>query len=111
MTVDERDRSTRSQLDAQVQYTSIRSTVCGHPTKKVRTNAQDRPVPVTYGLLQSTLGKEKRETIKVLFDSGTSSTIASKRIASHLRIKKDSSTQWTTAAGTLTTTSYCKMSL
>ena len=52
--------------------------------------------PITFGILKTKLGKIKNsrlKTIKVLFDSGASETIASKSVLGDIRTSKASNQQ------------------
>ena len=55
------------------------------------------------------LGKPSPTTIKILFDSGASSSIAQKEIVKKLRIKKEKSTEWENQIGTFKTSEKCKV--
>ena len=84
-------------------YSTFRTNAVGHSCKKPRTG--DKYSPIVYALLQSSMGKEKRTTVKVLLDSGASHTIVNKRCVRKLRRKRASSAEWSTAAGTFSTNS------
>ena len=84
-------------------YSTFRTSAVGHSRKKPRTS--DRYSPIVYALLQSSMGKDKRTTVKVLLDSGASHTIVSKHCVRKLRRKKVSEAAWSTAAGTFSTNS------
>ena len=56
-----------------------------------------------------TLGKNKTQRIRVLCDSGASGTILNRKFAEKLRIRKDKSSTWATAAGSFNTTERTKI--
>jgi hypothetical protein len=65
--------------------------------------------PVAFGRLQTTLGQPKTTTIKILFDSGSTQSHVRKENVKKLRLRKDVSTTWTTAAGPISTSEKCKV--
>ena len=86
---------------------STRSRVVGQTRKRVKVERE--LVPCVFAHLRSTLGKERRTVLRVLLDSGASSSIIAKSHASKLRTKKSPSVEWTTAAGSFTTNSKVKI--
>ena len=62
-------------------------------------------------LLQIKLGTPKGKALCALLDSGTSSTILDKKFAKKLRLKRDSTTKWVTAAGTFETSEKAKVNM
>ena len=94
--------------------TSLRNSILGRQNKRRRT--EDRLVPMVYVVLQSHRKdrKDQKRTIaiKALLDSGASGSIVSKDAVKKLKINKRTSkdsTEWTTAAGTLTTLAKCQV--
>lgn len=81
---------------------SIRRTLAGHspPRKKQKL---DQTCPITFGKVRTHLGKPKPVTIKILFDTGASATIGQYEALKNLRLKREAGTEWTTAAGNMTT--------
>ena len=61
-----------------------------------------------FARIRTRHGDPKPKTLKVLLDTGASSTIINEKHVRKLRQKNDSNTQWGTAAGTFTTTKTCK---
>ena len=59
--------------------------------------------------MQTSLGKPTPVTIRILFDSGASSTIVYKDLVKKLRIKKDRTTEWQTAIGKFETNEKAKV--
>jgi len=59
--------------------------------------------------LRTSLGKPTPVTIRILFDSGASSTIVYKELVKKLRIKKDRTTEWQTAIGKFETNEKAKV--
>ena len=64
-----------------------------------------------FGLIQNGLGKTKLKQIKILLDSGASSTIVSKNVVRKLRKQETTGAEWTTAAGILKTKWKCKIDM
>ena len=80
---------------------SIRRTLAGHsPRKKQKL---DQTCPITFGKVRTRLGKPNPVTIKILFDSGASATIGQYEVLKHLRLRKETKTEWSTAAGSMNT--------
>ena len=81
---------------------SIRRTLAGHnpPRKKQKL---DQTCPITFGKVRTRLGKPKPVTVKILFDTGASATIGQYDALKHLWLRKETDTEWTTAAGTMIT--------
>ena len=59
--------------------------------------------------MQKTLGKEKRALIKALLDSGANKFVISSTQVQKLRVKREESTQFQTAAGTFSTVGHCSV--
>jgi predicted aspartyl protease len=65
--------------------------------------------PMVFVTFNTSCGKPKPVTIQVLLDSGASRSLIHKKFARKLKLKMSkSSTNWTTAAGGVTTNSKCK---
>jgi hypothetical protein len=64
---------------------SIRRTLRGHQNKKQKVL---HDCPILFSTLRTSLGKPKAVIIRVLLDSGSSSTIINKRFVKNLRIRK-----------------------
>ena len=58
--------------------------------------------PITFGLINAGLGKEKIRKIKILLDSGSSGTLIKRGLTRNLRVKHDTKTTWHIASGGLT---------
>ena len=77
------------------------------PTKKQRLLD---PTPIVFGRIQTKKGTDRKtQTIKILLDSGGSSTIVKSNIVKDLRVNNDTKTKWTTTAGNFTTSGICKV--
>ncbi len=63
--------------------------------------------PITFGRLQTTLGKPKTTGIKILLDSGSTQTHIKKECVKKLRLKRDATAVWNTAAGPVSTNEKC----
>ena len=82
----------------------------GHSkNSKNSTDSNVDVAPILFGTLKRSLGKDKRTTIKILLDSGASSTLISHDVVKKLRIKPETATDWTTAAGTFATSGKCNV--
>ena len=83
---------------------TFRSLLEGHP----KPPKQNIPLsPITFGIIKNGLGKIKNsrlKTIKILFDSGASSTIVAKDVIGNIKTTTNSQQQWNTAGGMATTT-------
>ena len=60
-------------------------------------------VPITFGRLNVSRGKPTLKDVKILLDSGSSSTVMCTKLAKKLKIKQVPSVQWTTMAGSVQT--------
>ena len=80
----------------------------GHVKKKLK-RTKIAGVPILIGAMQIKRGTPKGTKIKILLDSGASSTIVKKSLTTKLKRKKDPSTVWNTASGNFTTTERCKV--
>ena len=89
-------------------YASISSRLNGPPKKKLKITNDDL-VPILFGYLNTRLGKPKFEQVKILADSGASSTIVAKKFTEKLRLQSISETAWSTMAGNFSTNSKCKL--
>ena len=65
--------------------------------------------PVMMGDCNVRLGKPKFKPIKILFDSGTTSTIITHEYARKLRINKSQETKWSTKGGNFITKGTCNL--
>lgn len=94
-------------MNEQLSYTSFRLNRLGR-RKRQRTTAP--LVPIVFAHLKTDLGKGKIKKLKVLLDSGASSSIIKHDAVKKLRIKKSPiTTSWTTAAGSFDTSTKCKI--
>ena len=64
-------------------YSTFCTNAASHSRKKPRTG--NKYSPIVYALLQSSMGKEKGTTVKVLLNSGASHTIVNKHCVRKLR--------------------------
>ena len=62
----------------------------------------EQKAPITFARIATSLGKGKAKTIRVLLDSGASSSIIYKPLVNKLRIRQTAPTEWNTAAGLFT---------
>ena len=60
-------------------------------------------VPITFGRLNTSLGKPVPKNVRILLDSGSSATVMCTRLAKKLRIKKIPDVNWSTMAGNVKT--------
>ena len=66
-------------------------------------------VPILFGEINTSLGKPKYQQIRILLDSGASSTIVNEKFVKNLRLKKSDETDWSTMAGNFRTNTKCKI--
>ena len=88
--------------------TSMQSKLTGRTKKKLK-RTKVSGVPILNGAMQRKRGKPTGTQIKILLDSGASSTIVKKMLTTKLKTKKDPSTVWNTASGNFTTNKRCKV--
>ena len=77
------------------------------PSKRQR--IQSVLTPIVFASIRMRHGDPKPKTLKVLLDTGASSTIINSKFVSKLRQKSDATTEWGTAAGTFITNNKCKL--
>ena len=63
--------------------------------------------PILFATMKISLGKTKTKLIKVLLDSGASSSLVCKDLVKKLRQKRSPAVRWKTAAGQFLTSSTC----
>ena len=103
------DTIIQSQLAAEAR---LRPTVDSHVMSSLRPKKKRRhgkTTPVVTIKFQERHGTPRCIALRALLDSGTSSTILEAKHAKKLRKKKDSSTTWSTAAGTFNTSLKAKV--
>ena len=86
---------------------SIQSTLRGlRPPPQKKPKIHKSLVPIVFGLLKERIGKVKKvPVIKILIDSGASSTLIKEQYATKLRVSSNTKpTKWKTTAGVFTTT-------
>ena len=85
---------------------SIRSTLAGQKRTLNGFNKekpQNDLVPILFARIRTRLGKPRPKTIRILLDSGASASIFNLKYVNKLRLKRNETTTWTTAAGNFTT--------
>jgi hypothetical protein len=65
--------------------------------------------PIAFGRILLKLGKPKTSGIKILLDTGSSSSHVRKQFVTKLRLHKDKAATWNTAAGPISTSERCKV--
>jgi hypothetical protein len=68
-------------------------------------------VLIAFGHVQTSLGKKKVESLKILLDTGSSESHIKCHFVRKLRCKSDTASEWTTAAGLIKTDQKCKINL
>ena len=66
-------------------------------------------VPILFGGINTSLGKAKFQQIKILLDSGASSTIINEKFVKNLQLEKSEETSWSTMARNFNTNTKCKI--
>jgi len=69
----------------------------------------DHLKPISFGRLQTTLGKSNTTGIKILFDSGSTASHVKRDKIKKLRVKKEKPQNWNTAAGQVSTNERCRV--
>ena len=64
-------------------------------------------MPITFGRIQTTLGRPKTQEIRILFDSGSSQTHVKRSFVQKLQLRNESVATWNTAAGPVKTSKRC----
>ena len=85
------------------------NTIQTNPQNPAKRQKIDHLAPITFGRIQTTLGHSKTLGIKILFDTGSTESHVKKAFVKKLRLRKDVSTTWTTAAGPISTSEKCKV--
>ena len=86
----------------------------GHCDKrrKIEQNlAEADYVPILTGVIQIKSGTPKGKLMRILLDSGASTSIITKPFVKKLRVRSDTQTKWSVAGGKLTTNERCKIHL
>jgi hypothetical protein len=65
--------------------------------------------PITFGRIQTTLGKPITAGIKILFDPGPTKTHVKRDFVQKLQLQKETAATWTTTAGTVSMNEKCKV--
>ncbi len=65
--------------------------------------------PILIGEMNTRLGRPVVEPLRILVDTGTTSSIILGKFTKKLRMKRTTATTWRTKAGTFTTTKKCKI--
>jgi hypothetical protein len=95
-------------LDDLLNFSLSRITaVRAHDKNPAKRQKHDHLAPITFGRVQTTLGKPKTNGIKILLDTGSTKTHIKKEYVKKLRLKKDKTATWTTAAGSVATNEKC----
>jgi hypothetical protein len=87
----------------------LRRNFAARTSTLVKRQKTDHVAPISFGRLQTTLGQAKTEGIRILFDTGSSKSHVKRQRVKKLRLKRDSSATWMTAAGPINTTEKCKL--
>jgi hypothetical protein len=64
-------------------------------------------MPISFGRIQTTLGRPKTKGIRILFDSGSSQTHVKRSFAKKLNLRNETVATWNTAAGQIKTSERC----
>jgi hypothetical protein len=64
-------------------------------------------MPITFGRIQTKLGRPQTKGIRILFDSGSSQTHVKRSFVAKLKLRNESVATWTTAAGPIKTSERC----
>jgi len=81
--------------------------LAGRPVKRART--RDHLVPIIFATIRERRGRAKGKTIKVLLDSGASSSLVNADKVAKLKVKRSTPAQWNTAAGSFSTIARCAL--
>ena len=85
--------------------TAIRTTL----NNQAKRQKIDHLTPITFGRIQTTLGRTKTAGIKILLDTGSTKSHIKRAFVEKLRLHKDSAATWNTAAGYISTNEKCKL--
>jgi hypothetical protein len=64
-------------------------------------------MPISFGRIQTTLGRPKTKGIRILFDSGSSQTHVKRSFVKKLNLRNETVATWNTAAGQIKTSERC----
>ena len=70
-----------------------RKTFDDHPNPTPKRNKAEYLIPMIFGMMRTHLGKPELVTVKMLCDTGATSTSVDEKKGKHLRTKKDSTTK------------------
>ena len=88
---------------------SIHSILKGHQHKANKKQKTNHTRPIVFAYIQTSLGKTKPKRIKVLLDSGSTSTLVKKEYVKKLRLNKGKETTWRTMMGDFKTYAQTKV--
>ena len=81
---------------------TLRSALVGRMQHSATERIVKQQHPIAFGILRISKGNEQKE-IRILFDSGATSSFLSERFASKLRVKNTATSVWKTGNGSIET--------
>jgi hypothetical protein len=81
---------------------TIQSAFVGHTNQPATESKDKQQHPIAYGILRTSKGNKQKE-IRILFDSGATSSFLSERLATKLRVKNTAASVWKTGNGSIET--------
>ena len=81
---------------------TLRSALAGRMQHSSTEKIVEQQHPIAFGILRTSKGNKQKE-IRILFDSGATSSFLSERFASKLRVKNTAASVWKTGNGSIET--------
>ena len=96
-------------MDELLNLSILRKFVSSHsPNKKPRSKGT---TPIVFGYLRTGPNSPNGKLLKILMDSGASQTLLNEKHTTNLPKKSSTKTNWSTAAGVITTTHKCRIQI
>jgi hypothetical protein len=86
---------------------TLRSALAGRTNHTTTETIIQQQQPIAFGILRTSKGN-KQEEIRILFDSGATSSFLCERLASKLHVKNTTPSVWKTGNGSIETYTYTK---
>lgn len=94
-------------MNRQLNFIRANRSTSQNPKKKRKDD--EHLIPLVFSDINIRHGKKRLKTIRVLLDSGASSTIVSSTLVEKLRVRKEERVDWATMNGVFSTEGRCEL--